>query len=141
MIRVTPHIQIQEAEIREDFVLSSGPGGQNVNKVSTAVQLRFNVVRSSSLPEAVRERLLHLAGKRINEQGELLIEARRFRSQERNRQDARERLVQWIRRAAEKPRPRRKTKPSPASKKRRLASKRRQSEKKRLRGPVSRGEQ
>jgi len=127
MIRVTTSIAIDEEELREDFVRASGPGGQNVNKVATAVKLRFDVAHSPSLPEDVRRRLMRLAGKRITEEGELVIDARRFRSQDRNRQDARERLVALIRKAAEKPKPRRKTQPTAASKRRRLEEKRRRS--------------
>jgi ribosome-associated protein len=136
MIRITPEISIREAELKLDFIRSSGPGGQNVNKVATAVQLRFNVFRSPSLPEDVRRRLVRIAGKKVSKEGVLLIDARRFRTQERNRQDAVERLVQWIRRAAEKPKKRIKTKPSLSSRERRLEGKRQRSEKKRLRKPV-----
>jgi ribosome-associated protein len=123
MIQVTHSIRIDEQEIQENFVRSSGPGGQNVNKVATAVQLRFDVARSAALPQEVRERLLRLGGKRVTDEGVLIIDARRFRTQERNRQDARERLVALIRRAAERPKPRRKTRPTAASVKRRLESK------------------
>jgi ribosome-associated protein len=133
MIRITPDISIREAELKLDFVRSSGPGGQNVNKVATAVQLRYDVFRSPSLPVEVRRRLVRIAGKRVSKEGVLIIDARRFRTQERNRQDALERLVQWIRRAAEKPKKRIKTKPSSGSKERRLEGKRRRSETKRLR--------
>jgi len=136
MIRVTPSISIDEREIRLVFTRSSGPGGQNVNKVSTAVQLRFDVMNSPSLPDPVRERLIRLAGKRMSARGILTIDARRFRTQERNRQDARERLVALVRRAAERPRPRVKTRPTVASKRRRLESKLRRSETKRKRRPV-----
>ena len=132
MIRVTDTIAIDEKEIQVEFVRASGPGGQNVNKVATAAQLRFDVA-NSSLPHDVRERLIHLAGSRMTQDGVLIIEARRFRTQERNRQDAIDRLVELIRKAAEKPKVRRKTKPSKAAEVRRLESKRRQSEKKRLR--------
>jgi ribosome-associated protein len=137
MIRITPDIAIREAELKLDFIRSSGPGGQNVNKVATAVQLRFDVFRSPSLPEDVRRRLARIAGKRVSKEGVLLIDARRFRTQERNRQDAVQRLVQWIRRAAEKPKKRIKTRPSFSSKERRLEGKRRHSETKRLRRMVS----
>lgn len=133
MIRITQDITLREAELKLDFVRSSGPGGQNVNKVATAVQLRFDALRSNSLPEEVRRRLIRIAGKRVNKEGVLLIDARRFRTQERNRQDAVERLIQWIRRAAEKPKKRIKTKPSAGSRERRLEGKRQRSETKRLR--------
>jgi ribosome-associated protein len=133
MIRVTRRIAIDEEELHEDFVRASGPGGQHVNRVATAVKLRFDVGRSPSLPEDVRRRLMRLAGKRVTEEGELVIDARRFRSQERNRRDARERLVALIRKAAEKPKPRLKTKPTAASKRRRLEEKRRRSAIKRSR--------
>ena len=133
MIRITQDITLREAELKLDFVRSSGPGGQNVNKVATAVQLRFDVRRSNSLREEVRQRLIRIAGKRVNKEGVLLIDARRFRTQERNRQDAVERLIQWIRRAAEKPKKRIKTKPSAGSRERRLEGKRQRSETKRLR--------
>ena len=123
MICITPDIAIHESEIEEDFVHSSGPGGQNVNKVATAVQLRFDVSNSPALPKDVRERLTRLSGSRITENGVLIIEARRHRTRERNRQDARERLVALIRKAAVAPRPRRKTAPTAASKRKRLDSK------------------
>jgi ribosome-associated protein len=136
MIRITPDISIREAELTLDFVRSSGPGGQNVNKVATAVQLRFDVFRSPSLPEDVRRRLVRMAGKRVSKEGVLRIDARRFRTQERNRQDAVDRLVEWIRRAAVKPKKRIKTRPTLGSRERRLEGKRRRSETKRLRKPA-----
>ena len=125
MIRVTPNIAIDERELIETFIRSSGPGGQNVNKLETAVQLRFDVRRSPSLPEAVRHRLEQLAGKRLTREGILVITAQRFRTQERNRADALERLLELVRAAAVAPVPRRPTKPTKASRKRRLDAKRR----------------
>ena len=136
MIRVTGTIQIDEAEIRERFVRSSGPGGQNVNKVATAVQLRFDVRNARSLSGEVRERLTRLAGKRVTREGVLIIEASRFRTQEQNRRDARERLIRWVRKAAEPPTPRGKTRPPGKSKERRLEEKRLRGETKRARKPV-----
>jgi ribosome-associated protein len=140
MLQITPTIAIDESEIQQEFMRASGPGGQHVNKTATAVQLRFDVRHSPSLPDDVRERLMRLAGKRLTEDGILIITARQYRSQERNRQDAIERLVALIRAAARKPRFRRKTKPTPASKRRRLDAKRRRSNTKRMRRPVSRSE-
>jgi ribosome-associated protein len=134
MIRVTDHIAIDEAELTEDFVRSSGPGGQNVNKLSTAVQLRFDVRRSPSLPDEVRARLERLAGKRLTRDGVLVITAQRHRTQERNRADALERLVALVRQAAVRPVPRRPTKPTLASRKRRLDAKKRRSGIKAMRG-------
>jgi len=123
MIQITRTIKIDESEIQENFIRASGPGGQNVNKVATTVQLRFDVANSRSLPDEVRKRLISLAGNRITEDGVLIIEARRFRTQGRNREDATERLVKLIRKAAQRPQIRRKTRPTLASKKRRLESK------------------
>lgn len=137
MIQITPQLAIDESEIGLQFIRASGPGGQNVNKVSTAVQLRFDVAHSPSLPDDVRVRLMRLAGNRLTREGELVIEAKRFRSQERNREDAIGRLVELIRRAAEKPRPRVATRPTLASKKRRLEGKKQRGEVKRGRGAVS----
>jgi ribosome-associated protein len=124
MIQITPQIAIEESEIREEFIRSSGPGGQNVNKVATAVQLRFDAAGSPALPEEVRQRLLKLAKGQINQEGTLVINAQRFRTQSTNRQDALDRLVELIRKATQKPRPRYKTKPTLASQKRRLEGKR-----------------
>ena len=136
MIQITPHISIDEREIHQEFIRASGPGGQNINKVATAVQLRFDVSKSPSLPDGVRERLMHLAGRRMTERGVLIIDARRFRTQERNRQDAVDRLVNLIRKAAEIPKPRRRTRPAPESKRLRLETKRRRGKTKQMRKPV-----
>jgi ribosome-associated protein len=133
MIRITPFISIKENEIREEFVLASGPGGQNVNKVATAVKLRFDAAHSPSLPEDVRDRLMRLAGKRLTDEGIIVIHARRFRSQDKNRLDARERLAALIREAAQRPKRRRKTRPTAASIERRLEDKRRRGQIKRVR--------
>jgi ribosome-associated protein len=136
MVRAAEGIRIDEGEIRERFIRSSGPGGQNVNKVATAVQLRFDVRNSPSLTDAVRERLIRLAGNRVTREGVLVIEAGRFRTQERNRRDARERLAEWVRRAAVPPPRRKETRPTAGAKARRLEEKRRRGEAKRARGPV-----
>lgn len=126
MIEVTRSIAIDEREIEERFIRAAGPGGQNVNKLSSAVQLRFDVRRSPSLPEPVRARLEMLAGRRLTQSGVLIITAQRHRTQDRNRKDALERLIALIQRAAEVPRIRRPTKPTGASRMRRLDNKRRQ---------------
>jgi len=135
MIRVTPDIVLDEGDIQEHFIRAAGPGGQNVNKVSTAVQLRYDAA-GAVLPDDVRRRLMGLAGRRLTQDGVIVIEARRFRTRERNREDARARLVALLRRAAEAPRPRRPTKPSAASKARQAEAKRRRARLKGQRGPV-----
>jgi ribosome-associated protein len=125
MLRITSRIAIDEAELEESFIRASGPGGQNVNKLSSAVQLRFDVRHSPSLPDDVRTRLERLAGKRLTREGVLVITAQRHRTQERNRADARERLIALVQEAATPPVPRRPTRPTRASKERRIESKKR----------------
>jgi ribosome-associated protein len=133
MIRITDRISIEERELEERFVRASGPGGQNVNKLSSAVQLRFDVRRSPSLTPDVRLRLERMAGRRLNREGVLVIMAQRHRTQERNRQDALDRLVELIQAASVAPTPRRPTKPTRGSKERRLATKKNRSSIKSLR--------
>jgi len=133
VIRVTKNISIDESELEERFIRSPGPGGQNVNKVASAVQLRFDVAGSPSLPERVKQRLRSLSGQRMTDDGVLIIEARRHRSQHKNREDALDRLVALIRKAASPPKKRKTTKPTRAARERRLQQKRRRSEKKRRR--------
>ena len=136
MIPITDQIVFDEREIDESFIRASGPGGQNVNKVASAVQLRFDIRRSGSLPEAVRGRLERLGGHRVSQEGVLIVTAQRYRSQERNRADALNRLVALIRRAATPPRPRRPTRPSAAARERRLAAKGRRARLKHQRATV-----
>ncbi len=132
MIEITPSVQIDERELQIDFIRSSGPGGQNVNKVATAVQLRFDV-RGSSLPEEAKERLTRLAGNRMTSDGVLVIEAKRFRTQEQNREDAIQRFVDVVRKSLVKPKARKRTKPTQAAKEERLKGKKRRGEIKKIR--------
>lgn len=132
MLEISPSLQIDERELQIDFIRASGPGGQNVNKVATAVQLRFDV-RAASLPEDVKARLIQLAGRRMTGEGVLLIEAKRFRTQEQNRADAIQRFVELVRKSLLKPKARRKTKPTAASREERLKEKKRKGEIKKMR--------
>ena len=136
MIYITENISISENELQEDFVRASGPGGQNVNKVSTAVQLRFDVVNSPSLPEDVKNRLIKLAGSKITDDGILIIDSREYRTQNRNRAGALNRLVELVKKASEKPKRRIKTKPTIGAKEKRLQGKKQRSAVKTLRKSV-----
>lgn len=133
MIEVTPSVSIEESELQFDFIRSTGPGGQNVNKVATAVQLRWDVRATTALPPDVKERLARLAGSRITGEGVLIIEARRYRTQEQNRFDAVQRLVALVQKALEAPKPRRKTRPSVTASAARVGAKRQRGELKRIR--------
>lgn len=133
MINITPTFILNEADIQFTFMSSPGPGGQNVNKVATAVLLRFNVLQSASLPDEIRERLFSLYGKRMTRRGELIIKASRFRTQERNKQDALDRLIKLLKQATIQPKKRKKTKPTKASVQQRLDKKKVHAKKKLLR--------
>jgi ribosome-associated protein len=136
VLRITDVLSIPDSELEERFVRSSGPGGQNVNKVSTAVQLRFDVEHSPSLDDRVRQRLRTLAGSRLTADGVLVIDARRHRTQAQNREDARERLIELVREAAKKPTRRRPTRPTRAARERRVEAKKQRAERKQSRGRV-----
>ena len=137
MLEITSTLSIDERELQIDFVCASGPGGQNVNKVATAAQLRFDVRGSASLPEEVKSRLIRLGGSRVTLDGVLVLEAKRHRTQEQNRADALRRFVELVQKATEKPKPRRKTKPTLASKEQRLKGKKIRAEIKKTRGSKS----
>jgi ribosome-associated protein len=137
MLHITDTIAIDESELEERFVRASGPGGQNVNKVASAVELRFDAATSAILDDDVRERLKRIAGSRMTADGVVVIDARRFRTQAQNREDARERLAEMIRSALTRPKRRRKTRPTTASRERRIETKRRRSDKKRRRSRVA----
>ena len=136
-MEINSSIQINENELTFDYIRAAGPGGQNVNKVATAVQLRFDVWNNESLPVDVKSRLIKLAGKRITNEGVLIIEARRFRTQEQNRDDAIERFTTLLRKSLEAPKRRQKTKPTASSREKRLQSKKKRSDVKRIRGRKS----
>lgn len=138
MLRITPAIWLDMNEITITYVRSPGPGGQNVNKLATAALLRFNIRTSAALTDTVRERLLHILSSRLTLDGDLIIKATRFRTQERNRQDALDRLVDILQRAATPPKPRKKTKPTRASIQKRLDSKKFAGKKKMMRGKINR---
>jgi ribosome-associated protein len=133
MLKITPTLQLDENEPRFDYIRASGPGGQNVNKVAPAVQLRFDIINSHSLPSNIKGRLIQLAGNRVNADGVLLIEAKRYRTQQQNREDALQKLSELVRRASERPKKRTKTKPTRASNVARLKEKKRRGEIKRQR--------
>jgi ribosome-associated protein len=137
MLQITPSVAIQDSELDERFVRASGPGGQNVNKVATAVELRFDAARSPALSDQVRARLRAIAGTRMNAEGVILIDARRYRTQVQNREDARERLAELIRQSLVPPRRRRKTRPTRSSVEKRIESKKQRAEKKRGRGRIT----
>lgn len=133
MLQITESIQIEESELQFEFIRASGPGGQNVNKVATAVQLRFDVPNSPSLDPDIKGRLIQLAGRRVSADGVLVLEARRFRTQEANREDAIRKFIELVRKAAEKPKVRRKTRPTKTSQEDRIKEKKKRGEVKKLR--------